>query len=347
VTSLTVYDDGTGPALLAGGVSWNFQGVPPQTHYGVVKWNGQAWSPTGFPASPGGDGVTDMVGYDDGQGPALYAAVPGMSQSTLRRWKNGVWSSVPSALMQVRTLAVFDDGAGGGPALYAGGSFMTAGGVPAKNIARLLNGEWSDVGGGVYFSSTASASVGCVRVLDLGQGRGCFVGGAFKPRRQPSRQTSWPRWDGSAWTGYRFLGYPMYQFVPPIVTSLAALRNTTPPLLLAGTDYFTTLPAGLSGLIAWDGERWFAAGGPATPQSTPSLPVKARRLEVLVGGWMPGPCVARRMDAAAAVLRQLRLEFLPRPSSMSTTTSASSRSSRQAMSGPTATPPAPPRPERQ
>jgi hypothetical protein len=31
---------------------------------------------------------------------------------------------------------VFDDGSGGGPALYAGGVFTTAGGMPANNIAK-------------------------------------------------------------------------------------------------------------------------------------------------------------------------------------------------------------------
>jgi len=61
-------------------------------------------------------------------------------------------------------------------------------------------------------------------------------------------------------------------------------------LLLAGTDYFSTLPAGLSGLIAWDGERWFAAGAPATTAIHALLARESPSgSKVLVGGWMPGP----------------------------------------------------------
>jgi len=36
----------------------------------------------------------------------------------------------------VNALMAFDDGAGGGPALYAGGQFTSAGGVAASNIAK-------------------------------------------------------------------------------------------------------------------------------------------------------------------------------------------------------------------
>jgi len=50
----------------------------------------------------------------------------------------------------VSTLAVFDDG--GGPALYAGGGFTTAGGVGANRIAKWnpgLPGSWSALATGI------------------------------------------------------------------------------------------------------------------------------------------------------------------------------------------------------
>src|SRR5689334_18035381 len=47
----------------------------------------------------------------------------------------------------VRTLAVFDDGTG--PALYAGGSFKTMGGIVVNNIARWDGGHWSALGAGL------------------------------------------------------------------------------------------------------------------------------------------------------------------------------------------------------
>src|SRR6185369_16906804 len=52
----------------------------------------------------------------------------------------------PGVENQIRALTVFDDG--GGPALYAGGGFQTAGGVAANNVARWDGTTWSSVGTG-------------------------------------------------------------------------------------------------------------------------------------------------------------------------------------------------------
>ncbi|HTE05015.1 MAG TPA: hypothetical protein VK824_02385 [Planctomycetota bacterium] len=47
----------------------------------------------------------------------------------------------------INALAVFDDG--GGPALYAGGAFISAGGVAANSIAKWNGTLWSALGSGV------------------------------------------------------------------------------------------------------------------------------------------------------------------------------------------------------
>ena len=47
----------------------------------------------------------------------------------------------------VGALAVFDDG--GGPALFAGGLFTTAGGVAAAKIAKWDGLGWTPLGGGL------------------------------------------------------------------------------------------------------------------------------------------------------------------------------------------------------
>ncbi len=46
------------------------------------------------------------------------------------------------------TLAVFDDGAGAGPALYAGGDFTTVAGLAAGHAARWDATLWSQLGAG-------------------------------------------------------------------------------------------------------------------------------------------------------------------------------------------------------
>src|SRR5689334_10802779 len=66
VMSFGVFDDGTGPALYAGG---GFDFPTP----GIAKWIGTAWTPVsgGLAGGPTGRGANAMAVFDDGSGPAL------------------------------------------------------------------------------------------------------------------------------------------------------------------------------------------------------------------------------------------------------------------------------------
>lgn len=67
VSALTVFDDGGGPALYAGGGFTNASGVFARS---VAKWDGTTWSALG----PGlNNRVLALTVFDDGSGPALYA----------------------------------------------------------------------------------------------------------------------------------------------------------------------------------------------------------------------------------------------------------------------------------
>ena len=88
------------------------------------------------------------------------------------------WDSTvgaPGIAGVVYDLCVFDDGSGGGPALYAGGAFNAAGGVPAFNLAKWDGTSWSAVGGGV------NGAVHALCVYDDGSGGGpaLYIGGNF------------------------------------------------------------------------------------------------------------------------------------------------------------------------
>ncbi|MCC5787990.1 MAG: hypothetical protein JJU33_14960 [Phycisphaerales bacterium] len=90
VYALEVFDDGTGPALYAGGVFTEAGGNPASN---IARWDGAAWSPLGAGVS-GGQWtpiVFAMTVFDDGTGPALYAggrfeAAGGSPASNIARW---------------------------------------------------------------------------------------------------------------------------------------------------------------------------------------------------------------------------------------------------------------------
>src|SRR6185503_12018390 len=119
VYALAVYDDGSGPALYAGGIFTAAGGVLANR---IARWDGASWSALGSGMNAE---VRALTMYDDGAGPALYAGglfttAGGVAANYIARWNGSSWSAVGSgANNRVSALAVHDDGAG--PALYAGG----------------------------------------------------------------------------------------------------------------------------------------------------------------------------------------------------------------------------------
>ena len=65
------HDDGSGPALFLGG---EFRKVGGEGAASIARWDGERWSPLGTGMPGFGDYVLAMCSYDDGNGPALYAA---------------------------------------------------------------------------------------------------------------------------------------------------------------------------------------------------------------------------------------------------------------------------------
>jgi hypothetical protein len=128
-----VFDDGTGPALVAGGNFGLAGGVPVNS---IAKWDGTAWMAIG----PGiSRDVLVVTVFDDGTGAALYAA-GGFRALTGRvsKWEGGAsWTELGTGFgagKPVNSLAGFADGTG--PALYAGGFFTMASGVASNHIAK-------------------------------------------------------------------------------------------------------------------------------------------------------------------------------------------------------------------
>jgi hypothetical protein len=173
VYALTVFDDGTGPALYAGGKFTFSAGCPSVNR--IAKWNGSCWAALG--SGMNGE-VNALTTFDDGNGPALYAGgnfttAGGASANNVARWNGASWTPLGSGMNgPLRALGVFDDGSGA--ALYAGGYFNTAGGMSALGIAQWSDGSWAALGSG--FNSGAARAL---TVFNDRTGPALYAGGDF------------------------------------------------------------------------------------------------------------------------------------------------------------------------
>src|SRR5258705_2041064 len=100
ITALAVFDDGSGPALFAGG-QIILPGMP--TAF-IAKWDGSSWTPLGTGIGPGlGSYVFAMTVFDDGTGPALFVGggfttAGGVVAHAIAKWDGSQWSPLRSGL---------------------------------------------------------------------------------------------------------------------------------------------------------------------------------------------------------------------------------------------------------
>lgn len=266
VFSLAVFDDGSGdgPALYAGG-SFFADGLS----VNIVKWNGEFWSALGTGTS---GAVSAMTVFDDGggDGPALYVGgqffnAGGVSGTgRIAKWSGTGWSELAGGVNHVfnpRTLAfaVFDDGAGDGPALIAAGSFDTAGITSARCIASWNGSSWAALGSGIGSPigvNSIDGPVDALAVFDdgLGDGPALYVGGRFS-RLGDEVANSIARWNGDSWT-------TLGPGVNGEVLAMAVYDDgagSGPALYVGG--YFS-MAGGLSAnsIAKWNGSDWSALG---------------------------------------------------------------------------------------
>ena len=142
VLALATYRDSKGSALYAGGRFLHAGGV---SAHRVARWDGRGWSVVDGPSGLGfDDSVYTLASLDDGAGPQLYAggdfrSAGGEKVNRIARWNGSAWTPLTGPFgvgvsNAVHAIAAFDDG--NGMAIYAGGSFSAAGGLPSRGIAR-------------------------------------------------------------------------------------------------------------------------------------------------------------------------------------------------------------------
>ena len=251
VETFAVHDDGSGPALFAAG-GFSHAGATPVQR--IARWQDGDWSPLGPPGAGLPDACLALASFGGGAGPALYAAgafthVAGVAAFHVARWKDGAWAALggatPGTNQWVHALAVFDDGSG--PALYLGGKFTAAGGVPANHVARFDGTSWSALGSGT------DDWVYALAVVDDGSGPALFAAGEFENAGgAPASRVA--RWDGTSWSP---LGPGIGSFH---VRCLAGFDDGSGPALYAGGAFSSAGGAPAAGIARWDGASWSPVG---------------------------------------------------------------------------------------
>ncbi|MGD8453445.1 MAG: hypothetical protein PVJ57_16655 [Phycisphaerae bacterium] len=252
IDALAVFDDGDGTALYAGG-AFTAAGRLPAAH--IARWNGWSWTALGS----GLGGVEDptiqaFAVYDDGNERTLcvagrFTTADTVSAAHIACWNGDTFAALGEGVGGVpvpiiHALAVFDDGRG--PALYAGGDFLTAGGQPAAHIARWDGQAWSAVGSGL------NDRVYALTAFDDGRGPALYAGGAFTAAG--SVPVSYiARWDGQTWS-------ELDGGTNGPVHALAPAEALGSSLLYAGGWFSNAGGRSALHVARWDGQAWSALG---------------------------------------------------------------------------------------
>lgn len=238
VHALEIYNDGGGDALYAGG---NFTAVDGQSVNRIAKWDGSTWSPLDIGVN---DSVHDLLAYEDEYGPTLvlggnFTTAGTLQANGLVKWDGSGWTNRDLGNQgidgTILTMIVYNDGSGSD--LYAGGSFTTAGGITASNIAKWDGIQWHALGSGV------NGGVNALAVYNDGTGAALYAGGSFDTAGD-SPASSIAKWNGEEW-----------QKVEGVVESVDALAVYDDALYAGG--FFTNAGGQrVYGIAKWDGPTW-------------------------------------------------------------------------------------------
>lgn len=271
VNALCVYDDGNGPALIAGGT---FSKAGSISASKVARWNGREWSALSSVNFPSTAHVHALEPFDDGTGPALFVGgrfvkVGSQVVNHIAKWNGVQWSPLAPGIsstgaqtpgvMGVFALKVYDDGSG--PALYVGGDIKEAGGLFSESVVRWDGASWTSVGGGIVPIDDEGTLVRALQVFDDGSGQAesLFVGGRFSTAGNTETRRI-ARWNGSTWSA---LGEGLYSVPHQIWDTVAALSifdDGQGAALYAGGHFERAGDGPAAAIAKWNGRAWSALG---------------------------------------------------------------------------------------
>ncbi len=153
VRSLKMWNDGTGPALYAGG-SFTF----PSFSSGLVRWSGQAVGPV---SAPGANGSVRSLAIAPVRG-VLRLVVAGEASGAhlINAWEPPFWRHLAynSAIGGGRgVLALTSHDFGSGPMLVAAGDFLALGTSPVRGLGVFDGFDWHQLGEGFTVAPSVSS----------------------------------------------------------------------------------------------------------------------------------------------------------------------------------------------
>ena len=248
VYAMCPFDDGTGPSLVFGG---GFTAIGSIAASRIARLQGTTWLPFGTGLAGTTPSVRGVCAFDDGSGPALYAAgsfsnVGGAAARHVARWKNGAWSGLGSGLdFESRSLGTY------GNALYIGGFFGVADGtVPTQRIARWNGSTFSTVGAGNPAAGLNGLVVDSL-VFDDGSGPALIAAGDMTIAGQ-AVVGGIARWNGSVWSSIGMSGA-----VRPVFVGAVAVYDAGSGAELYGGGHFRNVAGAIVGHVArFDGTDW-------------------------------------------------------------------------------------------
>jgi hypothetical protein len=262
VSSLAVYDSGDGPVLVVAG---RFDSAGGQDADNIAIWNGSEFAPLAGGGILGAisHGVHALTVTDLGEGPLLVAGgwfnqAGGVSVSNSAAWNGSFWSALSAPAGEgtnapVNALTSFDDGSG--IAVFAGGDFSAAGGVPCAGAAKWDGTLWTPLIGP---DSAGPGPTDALVVWDDGSEPALYAGGSFTESGgvQTNRIA---RWDGLEWS---WLFTPFGIGVDDRVRSLAVLDDGRGEGLFLGGDFSIAGHLLANRVARWDGMEWSVLEGP-------------------------------------------------------------------------------------
>lgn len=296
VHCLRGFDRGAGPRLCAGGLFVTASG---SVAYNAAVLEGSTWtawvtSGLGLQSSSYGEPLTT---HDEGFGPRIYTGAPGYAGGTFAssaaRFDGAGWTALPAlAGNGASLLCSWDDGLGGGPALFAD-RLVVVGGSVFYRLDRYAHGAWSTL-------ATFDSYPQTMQVIDDGNGERLFIGGAFSTVT-PAGGAAIPCSRVVTWNGTSFA--PFGSGLVGTVQALALYDDGlgAGPSIYAGGGFFGSLAQ----IARWNGSAWESVGGGVTGPASSTSVIDLRVFDDGSGaqlyacgrfasaGGVPASCLAR------------------------------------------------------